>query len=272
MLEALHLQGMEDVYDGGINYKVLSSKISSIGTKYSVDLRSVLERMLINNVEERISFEEIESIVENNTFDDESMSLESQKSQSVKSKSSRRPLDSIPSNTNLHNSRKEEIKPSKAPSVKKDSNNNLNSLNSSILPNAKPDETYRSFIQNYDPIIPPVTAFRKFEPLQPFTYNPPAVQPAPIPNYNSNYISNSSYNPSYYSNYSSYQFTNPLHVPSPLNLHTQTSYVATPTSNRSFELPKTDFQPKSSIPVFQTPVAPISTYSQFAPVNPVPIN
>lgn len=54
---------MGDIYDNGINYKTLAGKINSISNKYSEQLKSIVERMLVGEAEERISFEEIETII-----------------------------------------------------------------------------------------------------------------------------------------------------------------------------------------------------------------
>lgn len=50
ILEAIHLHGMEEVYDNGVSYKQLSAKINTTGAKYSSNLRAILERMLANDV------------------------------------------------------------------------------------------------------------------------------------------------------------------------------------------------------------------------------
>ena len=71
----------------------------------------------MTKVDERITFEEIETIIENNNFDEEEGDVERESEESSRRGSllSRRPLDSLPSSANVQSLKKEEGKPLKTP-------------------------------------------------------------------------------------------------------------------------------------------------------------
>ena len=112
---------MEDIYDNTINYRSLAGKIAAIGGRYTSKLRTILEKMLTNRPEERISFDEIEVVIDNDNFDEEDGSVMDQSRREASVGTYRKPLDSLPSNGNFSTEKRNDgMRPSKAPVVKKE--------------------------------------------------------------------------------------------------------------------------------------------------------